>query len=154
RERPARRLRGRRARSVRGLLRHDRWPGLRLGRRRRCLDADRARPSGGALGRGPDPSMIRVVLPAPLRRLARIEGDVALEVEGTITQRSVLDALEAHYPTLLGTTRDHVTKKRRAFVRFYACGVDLSHEAPDAPLPDAVASGAEPFLVVGAIAGG
>ena len=98
--------------------------------------------------------MIRVVLPAPLRRLARIEGDVALEVAGAITQRSVLDALEARYPTLRGTTRDHVTQRRRAFVRFYACGLDLSHEAPDAPLPDAVASGAEPFLVVGAIAGG
>jgi molybdopterin synthase sulfur carrier subunit len=98
--------------------------------------------------------MIRVVLPAPLRRLARIDGEVALQVEGTVTQRAVLDALEARYPTLRGTTRDHVTQKRRAFVRFYACGLDLSHEPPDAPLPEAVASGAEPFLVVGAIAGG
>jgi hypothetical protein len=98
--------------------------------------------------------MIRMILPAPLRRLARIDGDVTLEVGGAITQRAVLDALEARYPELRGTTRDHVTQKRRAFVRFYACGLDLSHEPPDAPLPEAVASGAEPFLVVGAIAGG
>ena len=98
--------------------------------------------------------MIRVVLPAPLRRLARIDGDVMLEIDGAVTQRAVLDALEARYPALRGTTRDHVTRKRRAFIRFYACGLDLSHEAPDAPLPEAVASGAEPFLIVGAIAGG
>ena len=98
--------------------------------------------------------MIRVVLPAPLRRLARIDGDVMLDVDGAVTQRAVLDALEARYPALRGTTRDHVTRKRRAFIRFYACGLDLSHEPPDAPLPDAVASGAEPFLIVGAIAGG
>ena len=98
--------------------------------------------------------MIRVVLPAPLKRLARIEGEVALEVDAPVTQRSVLTALEARYPTLRGTTRDHVTQERRAFIRFFACGKDLSHDAPDEPLPDAVASGAEPFLVVGAIAGG
>jgi len=98
--------------------------------------------------------MIRVVLPAHLRTLAKIGGEVELEVKGPITQRSVLDALEARYPVLQGTIRDHVTQQRRAFVRFFACQEDLSHESPDAVLPDAVASGAEPFLVVGAIAGG
>jgi molybdopterin synthase sulfur carrier subunit len=98
--------------------------------------------------------MIRVLLPAHLRTLARVNGEVKLEVAGTATQRSVLDALEAGYPTLRGTIRDHVTQKRRAFVRFFACGRDLSHEMADAPLPDAVAMGTEPFLVVGAMAGG
>ena len=98
--------------------------------------------------------MIRVVLPAHLRTLARVEGEVKLDVQGQVTQRSVLDALEAQYPMLCGTLRDHVTQQRRPFVRFFACEEDLSHEPPDAPLPDAVASGAEPFLIVGAIAGG
>jgi len=98
--------------------------------------------------------MIRVVLPAHLRTLARVEGEVTLEIQGPITQRSVLDALEARYPMLQGTLRDHVTQKRRPFVRFFACEEDLSHTPPDAALPDAVAPGAEPFLVVGAIAGG
>lgn len=98
--------------------------------------------------------MIRVILPAPLRTLAHIDGEVSLDVEGPITQRSVLDALEGKYPALRGTIRDHVTDKRRAFVRFFACKQDLSHESPDAPLPGAIASGAEPFMVVGAIAGG
>ena len=98
--------------------------------------------------------MIRVVLPAHLRTLARAGGEVELEVTGQATQRSVLDALEARYPMLRGTIRDHVTQQRRPFVRFFACGQDLSHESPDAPLPAAVASGAEPFLLVGAIAGG
>jgi molybdopterin synthase sulfur carrier subunit len=98
--------------------------------------------------------MIRVVLPAHLRKLARVDREVQLEVEGAVTQRSVLDALEARYPMLCGTIRDHVTRKRRPFVRFFACEEDLSHEPPDAPLPDAVATGAEPFLVVGAMAGG
>lgn len=98
--------------------------------------------------------MIHVALPAHLRTLAHVDGEVKLEVEGQVTQRSVLDALEARYPMLRGTIRDHVTQQRRAFVRFFACGEDLSHEPPDAPLPDAVATGAEPFLVVGAIAGG
>jgi len=98
--------------------------------------------------------MIRVVLPAHLRILARIDGEVKLEVEGRATLRSVLDALEACYPTLRGTLRDYVTGQRRPFVRFFACEEDLSHEPPDAPLPEAVATGAEPFLVVGAIAGG
>ncbi|HUP38902.1 MAG TPA: MoaD/ThiS family protein [Vicinamibacterales bacterium] len=99
--------------------------------------------------------MIRIVLPAHLRTLARLDsGDVAIEVRGPATQRSVLDALEAQYPMLRGTIRDHATKKRRAFIRFFACENDLSHESPDAPLPDAVASGAEPLYIVGAIAGG
>jgi sulfur-carrier protein len=98
--------------------------------------------------------MIRVVLPAHLRMLAHIDGEVKLDVEGQATQRSVLDALENCCPTLRGTIRDHITQQRRPFVRFFACEQDLSHEAPDAPLPEAVASGAEPFLIVGAIAGG
>jgi molybdopterin synthase sulfur carrier subunit len=98
--------------------------------------------------------MIRVWLPGHLRTLAQVNAEVELEVEGAVTQRSVLDALESKYPMLQGTIRDHVTGKRRAFLRFFACQEDLSHESPDAPLPDAVASGAEPFLVVGAIAGG
>jgi molybdopterin synthase sulfur carrier subunit len=98
--------------------------------------------------------MIRIVLPAHLRILAKVSGEVHLDVEGPVTQRSVLDALEARYPMLLGTIRDHVTQKRRPFVRFFACGEDLSHESPDAALPDAVAKGTEPFLLVGAIAGG
>jgi hypothetical protein len=98
--------------------------------------------------------MIRVVLPAHLRTLARVNGEVTLEVNGPVTQRAVLDALEARYPMLRGTVRDHVTHKRRAFVRFFACEQDLSHESPDAPLPDAVVSGSEPFLIVGAMAGG
>jgi molybdopterin synthase sulfur carrier subunit len=98
--------------------------------------------------------VIRVILPAHLRILARAESEVHLHVEGPITQRSVLNALEAAYPSLAGTLRDHVTQQRRPFVRFFACQEDLSHEPPDAPLPEAVASGAEPFLIVGAIAGG
>lgn len=98
--------------------------------------------------------MIRVVLPAHLRILARVQGEVTLEVPGPVTQRAILDALEARYPTLCGTIRDHGTLKRRAFVRFFACGEDLSHESPDSPLPDAVANAEEPFMVVGAIAGG
>ncbi|HSV65712.1 MAG TPA: MoaD/ThiS family protein [Mycobacteriales bacterium] len=98
--------------------------------------------------------MIRVVLPAHLRTLARVHGEVELDVAGQATQRLVLDALEARYPVLRGTIRDQTTKQRRAFVRFFACERDLSHEQPDAPLPDAVATGAEPFLVVGAMAGG
>jgi molybdopterin synthase sulfur carrier subunit len=98
--------------------------------------------------------MIRLILPAHLRTLAQLNGELQLEVEGSVTQRSVLDALEARYPMLRGTIRDHVTQQRRPFLRFFACENDLSHESPDAPLPDAVASGAEPLLVVGAIAGG
>ena len=98
--------------------------------------------------------MIRVVLPAHLRTLARVEGEVKLEIEGQATVCSVLDALEARYPMLVGTLRDHVTKQRRPFVRFFACEEDLSHDPTDAQLPEAVVSGKEPFLVVGAIAGG
>jgi hypothetical protein len=98
--------------------------------------------------------MIRVVLPAHLQTLARVEGEVTLQLDGQVTQRSVLDALEARYPMLRGTIRDHVTQKRRAFVRFYACEQDLSHEPPDAPLPEPIGTGTEPFLVVGAMAGG
>ncbi len=98
--------------------------------------------------------MIRVVLPTHLRGLARLDGEVQLDVAGLVTPRAVLNALEARYPMLRGTIRDHVTQQRRAFVRFFACEQDLSHASPDAPLPDAVARGAEPFLVVGAMAGG
>jgi hypothetical protein len=98
--------------------------------------------------------VIHVVLPAHLRILAQVKGDVDLEVPPPVTQRAVLDALEAKYPTLAGTLRDHVTKQRRPFVRFFACGEDLSHDPPDAPLPTQIATGAEPFLIVGAIAGG
>jgi molybdopterin synthase sulfur carrier subunit len=98
--------------------------------------------------------MIRVVLPAHLRTLARVDGEVKLDVAGQVTQRLVLDALEARYPMLCGTIRDRRTGQRRAFVRFFACEQDLSHEQPDTPLPDAVSSGAEPFLIVGAMAGG
>ena len=98
--------------------------------------------------------MIRVELPQHLRTLARVDGEVWLEVQGAVTQRSVLDALEARYPVLCGTIREHVTQQRRPFLRFFACEEDLSHESPDAPLPAAVASGKEPYLIIGAIAGG
>jgi molybdopterin synthase sulfur carrier subunit len=98
--------------------------------------------------------MIRVVLPAHLRTLASVDGEVQLEVNGRPTQRLVLDALEDRYPMLRGTIRDHTTQQRRAFLRFFACGQDLSHEPPDAALPDAVATGTEPFMIVGAMAGG
>jgi sulfur-carrier protein len=98
--------------------------------------------------------MIRVVLPGHLRTLARVDGEVTLHLEGQATQRAILDALETRYPMLRGTIRDHVTQQRRAFVRFFACEQDLSHEPPDALLPEAVATGREPFLVVGAMAGG
>ncbi len=100
--------------------------------------------------------MIRVVLPAPLYRLAKIDraGELEFEVPAPVTQRTVLDAVEARYPVLRGAIRDHTTQKRRAFVRFYACEEDLSHESPDAPLPEAVARGEEPYLIIGAIAGG
>ncbi len=98
--------------------------------------------------------MIRVILPQHLRTLAQLRSDVELRIEGPVTQRSVLDALEAHYPMLRGTIRDQVTLQRRPFLRFFACEEDLSHEPPEAPLPDAVASGAEPLIIIGAIAGG
>jgi molybdopterin synthase sulfur carrier subunit len=98
--------------------------------------------------------MIRVVLPPHLRTLADIDGEIDLELNGKVTQRSLLDAVESKYPMLRGTIRDHVTQTRRPMIRFFACGEDLSHESPDAPLPHAIANGAEPFLVIGAIAGG
>ena len=98
--------------------------------------------------------MIRVVLPPHLRTLAQTGGEVELVVQGAVTQRAVLDALEARYPTLRGTIRDHITQQRRPFLRFFACEQDLSHDPPDAPLPDSVASGSEPFIILGAIAGG
>jgi len=98
--------------------------------------------------------MIRVIMPPHLRTLARVDGELELEVKTPVSQRSVLDAVEAKYPMLRGTMRDHATQVRRPMVRFFACGEDLSHESPDAPLPDAIANGAEPFLIIGAIAGG
>jgi sulfur-carrier protein len=98
--------------------------------------------------------MIRVILPPHLRTLAKVDGELQLQVEGRVTQRSLLDALETRYPMLRGTIRDHVTQQRRPFLRFFACEQDLSHESPDSPLPDAIVSGAEPFLIIGAIAGG
>jgi sulfur-carrier protein len=98
--------------------------------------------------------MIRVVLPTHLKTLAKVSGEVQLNLEGPVTTQSILDALEKQYPVLTGTIRDHDTQKRRAFLRFFACNEDLSHESPDTPLPDAIASGAEPFFIIGAIAGG
>jgi len=98
--------------------------------------------------------VIRVVLPPHLRTLARVDGDVELDVNSTVTQRAILDELETRYPMLRGTMRDHVTQLRRPLVRFFACGEDLSHESPDAPLPEAIAKGSEPFVIIGAIAGG
>lgn len=98
--------------------------------------------------------MIQVILPAHLRNLARIDGEVTLDLAGPVTMRAILDAIEARYPMLEGTIRDHVTQQRRPFLRFFACGEDLSHEPPDTPVPDAVLSGKEPFMIIGAIAGG
>src|SRR5712692_3777297 len=154
RQRVARRDGRRLARSVRPVLRDHRRAGVRIGRRGGYLGAHRPGFSGSLLRRSPDAAMIRVVLPAHLRALARVDGEVTLDVEGPVTQRSVLDALEVRYPMLRGTIRDHVTQRRRPFVRFFACEEDLSHESQDVPLPDAVATGAEPFLIVGAMAGG
>src|SRR5262249_3085253 len=121
---------------------------------RRQLVSHRPGSPGGGVGGGPDAAMIRVQLPPPLRILAHVEAEVRLDVQAPGTQRSVLDALEARYPALKGTIRDAVTQKRLPFLRFFACEEALSHESPDAPLPAAVASGAEPYLIVGAIAGG
>jgi len=98
--------------------------------------------------------MIRIVLPAHLKTLAQVDGEVTLEIIGSVTRQSVLDALESRYPMLKGTIRDHVTQERRPFIRFFACEQDLSHESPETPLPDRVANGDEPFLIVGAMAGG
>jgi sulfur-carrier protein len=111
-------------------------------------------PNTAATGGATKRATIRVELPAHLRTLAQIGNEVQLDVDGPITLRSVLDALEARYPMLRGTIRDHVTQERRPFLRFFACAEDLSHESPDAPLPDPVVSGAEPLLIIGAIAGG
>ena len=143
-----------RRRFLRRVLRHHRRAGVRVGQRRRHLGAHCPISSARAVRGGPDTAMIRVLLPYHLRTLARVEGEVQLEVVGVVTQRSVLNALEARYPVLRGTIRDQVTEQRRPFLRFFACEQDLSHEPPDALLPEAVATGAEPFMVVGAIAGG
>ena len=121
------------------------WTEERSDERRRRLETPRRRAGN---------TVIRVILPAHLRALARVDGEVQLDVAGQVTQCAVLDALEARYPMLRGTIRDHLSGKRRAFVRFFACQQDLSHEPPEAPLPQAVASGAEPYLIVGAMAGG
>src|SRR5437588_8350283 len=153
-QRATRRDVGRFARSLWDLLRDERRPGIRIGRLRGQLDAHCPRPAGRPLGRGSNTAVIRVVLPTHLRRLAQVGGEVQLEVPGQPTQRSVLDALEASYPMLRGTIRDQVSHQRRAFIRFFACEEDLSLEPPDKPLPDAVATGAEPLLVIGAMAGG
>src|ERR1700674_2873909 len=139
---------------MRGLFRHPRGQGVRLGQRRKQLGPHRATPSRRAFCRGPDPAVIRVILPGHLRTLAHVSAEVQLDVRGPVTQRSVLDALEARYPMLRGTIRDHVTQERRPFLRFFACEEDYSLEPPDTPLPDAVASGKEPLLIIGAIAGG
>src|SRR6266581_6687943 len=139
---------------MRGVFRHYRGAGIRISRYWRQLGSHCPGSSGRGFRRGPDIAMIRVELPAHLRTLARVGREVQLDVKGQVTQRSVLDALEAQYPMLRGTIRDHVTQQRRPFLRFFACQEDLSHEPPDAPLPDAVASGAEPLLIIGAIAGG
>src|SRR5712691_5153473 len=136
------------------VFRYHRRAGVRLGRRGRYLDPHRATPSSRAFRGSPDAVMIRVVLPGHLRALARVGSEVELQIDGPVTQRSVLDALEAQYPMLRGTIRDHVTHERRPFLRFFACEEDLTHESPDAPLPDPVATGVEPFLVMGAMAGG
>src|SRR5216683_7148149 len=139
---------------MRGVFRHYRGAGIRISRCWRQLGSHCPGSSGRGFRRGADIAMIRVELPAHLRTLARVGREVQLDVKGQVTQRSVLDTLEACYPMLRGTIRDHVTHQRRAFVRFFACEQDLSLESPDAPLPDAVATGAEPLLVVGAMAGG
>src|SRR5205085_10955969 len=136
------------------VLRSDGRTGVRVRQCGRLVDSDRARSAGGAVGRSADAAMIRVILPAHLRSLAHVDTEVKLEVGGQVTQRSVLDALEAKYPMLQGTIRDQVTQLRRPFLRFYACEEDWSHESPDAPLPEVIASGKEPFLIIGAIAGG
>ena len=118
------------------------------------MESNRARFAGGAVCRSANAAMIRVVLPFHLRTLARVEGEVHLEVASPVTVRAVLDALEARYPVLRGTVRDHGTLRRRPFLRFFACKEDLSNDPPDTPLPDAVLTGGEPFLIVGAMAGG
>src|SRR6266403_5806511 len=139
---------------MRRLFRHHWRASVRLRRRRRQLDSHRAAPPCRAFCGGSDAVMIRVILPGHLRALAHAGAEIQLHIEGPVTQRSVLDALEAQYPMLRGTIRDHVTRERRPFLRFFACEEDYSLEPPDTPLPDAVASGKEPLLIIGAIAGG
>src|ERR1051326_234756 len=139
---------------MRHLLRHDRRAGLLLARRRRQLEADRPRPAGRAVGRGADAAMIRVVLPYHLRNLAHVGAEVELAVAPPVSGRSILAALEARYPMLRGTIRDHVTLERRPLLRFFACEQDVSLDSPDTPLPAAIAEGREPLWVIGAIAGG
>src|ERR1700731_3023799 len=118
------------------------------------LEPNRTSPSERSVCGGANPTMIRVELPARLRTLAQVDGEVKIDVEGEVTQHSVLDALEACYPMLRGTIRDRISQQRRPFLRFFACKKDLSHEPPDTPLPDGVAAGAEPLLIIGALAGG
>src|SRR5207237_7013895 len=118
------------------------------------MEPDCARSSRRSLRRSANAAMIRVVLPHHLRTLAHVSSEVELELNNQITQRTILDALEAKYPMLRGTIRDHVTQKRRPLVRFFVCGEDISHESPDAPLPEAIRQGTEPFFIMGAIAGG
>ena len=154
RERAARRDGGGFARPVRHLFRHDGRTGLWLGQRRQFVESPSSAICRRFFRRGANPAMIRVVLPFHLRNLARVDGEVQLEVAAPVTMRAVLDALETRYPVLRGTIRDHGTLKRRPFVRFFACKEDLSLEPPETPLPDAVVSGVEPFLIVGAMAGG
>src|SRR5258708_37429839 len=139
---------------MRRIFRHSRRASVRFCRRRHQLESYRGTSSRSAFCGSPGTAMIRVVLPGHLRSLARVSSEVQLDIKGPVTQRSVLDALEAQYPMLRGTIRDHVTQERRPFLRFFACAEDYSLEPPDTPLPDAVASGAEPLLIIGAIAGG
>src|SRR6185369_5446777 len=139
------------------LLRHNWRAGLCIGRLRRHLGPDCSRSSGSAFSGGTDVVMIRTVsvaMPAHLRTLAGVSGDVTVELDGDVTRRSILDALETKYPMLRGTIREHVSGERRPFLRFFACGEDITHKSPDDPLPEEIASGAEPFYVIGAIAGG
>src|SRR5947207_15633131 len=130
---------------MRCVFRHHRRAGLCLGRLRRHMESHCPGPSRRAVRRGPNTAMIRIILPPHLRTLARVGAEVTLDVEGPVTQRSVLDALEARYPMLRGTIRDQLTKLRRPMLRFFACEEDLSNESPDSPLPEPIASGAEPF---------
>src|SRR5467141_1285062 len=139
---------------MRRVFRHNRRASVRFCRRRQQLESYRGTSSRRAFRGSPNARMIRVVLPGHLRALARAGAEVQLHVDGPVTQRSVLDALEAQYPMLRGTIRDHVTQERRPFLRFFACEEDYSLEPPDTPLPEAVASGKEPLLIIGAIAGG
>src|SRR5664279_2770041 len=136
------------------LFRYHRRSGLRFVRCRRKLEGHRPRSARSAFRGGANPAMIRVVLPAHLRTLAKVDGEVSLDLSGEVTQAAILTAIEQRYPMLAGTIRDHGTLKRRPFIRFFACGEDLSHESPDSPVPEQVVKGAEPFMVVGAIAGG